>query len=383
MPIYKIDRKRDGKQGYRVRINFIDKSTGKNRQLERITYGSDEAKNLERELQYKLKERKPSQSITVGQLFDEYVQAKKYEVRETTARKTAHIASHHILPYFKNIKIENVNSKNLQEWKIKIENTKSLKGKNNLSIETKKNIYKEFRTLLNYAIKMEYLSQNPLLRIGNFKDTNSINKEMNYYTAEEFQKFIQVALKCAEDAEKKGDLYEWNYYVFFCIAFYTGMRKGEIHALRWIDIKDDYISVKRSTAQKLNGDDRITPPKNNSSVRTLQIPIPLKKILEKYHKKCKKIEGFKNSYLICAGIKALRDTSIENRNIKFAETAGIKKIRIHDFRHSHVSLLANNNINIQEIARRLGHAKVDMTWNTYSHLYPREEERAIQVLNTI
>jgi len=58
-------------------------------------------------------------------------------------------------------------------------------------------------------------------------------------------------------------------------------------------------------------------------------------------------------------------------------------ISIHSYRHSHASLLANEGINIQEIARRLGHARVEMTWNTYSHLYPREEERAVEILNRI
>jgi integrase len=67
----------------------------------------------------------------------------------------------------------------------------------------------------------------------------------------------------------------------------------------------------------------------------------------------------------------------------YAAEAGLDVIRIHDFRHSHVSVLANERINIQEIARRLGHSKIEMTWNTYSHLYPREEERAIDVLNKI
>ena len=63
--------------------------------------------------------------------------------------------------------------------------------------------------------------------------------------------------------------------------------------------------------------------------------------------------------------------------------SGLKVIRIHDFRHSHVSVLANEGINIQEIARRLGHARIEMTWNTYSHLYTREEERAVDVLDRI
>lgn len=66
-----------------------------------------------------------------------------------------------------------------------------------------------------------------------------------------------------------------------------------------------------------------------------------------------------------------------------AGLAGIKAIRIHDFRHSHASLLANEGINIQGVSRRLGHSKIEMTWNTYSHLYPREEERAVEILNKI
>ena len=82
-------------------------------------------------------------------------------------------------------------------------------------------------------------------------------------------------------------------------------------------------------------------------------------------------------------MKALRDSSVQKMNVKIAADEGLKVIRIHDFRHSHASLLANEGINIQEIARRLGHSKIEITWNTYSHLYPREEERAVKVLDKI
>ena len=61
----------------------------------------------------------------------------------------------------------------------------------------------------------------------------------------------------------------------------------------------------------------------------------------------------------------------------------IATIRIHDFRHSYVSILANEGINIQEVAMRPGHCRIEMTWNTYSHLYPREEGSAVEVLNHI
>ena len=106
-------------------------------------------------------------------------------------------------------------------------------------------------------------------------------------------------------------------------------------------------------------------------------------ILAEHKKRYESAPDFTDDFRICGGKRPLRDTSIQNASAKFAKAAGVKKIRIHDFRHSHVSLLANEGINIQEIARRLGHANIEMTWNTYSHLYPREEERAVEILNKI
>ena len=161
------------------------------------------------------------------------------------------------------------------------------------------------------------------------------------------------------------------------------MRKGEINALKWSDIEGDIIHVRRSVAQKLKGGDVETPPKNKSSYRDLQMPDPLIAILKEHKDRQKKVDGFNDGFRVCGGPQCLRDTSLDHKNRFFAEQAGLPRIRIHDFRHSHASLLANEGINIQEIARRLGHSKIEITWNTYSHLYPREEERAVSVLNKI
>ena len=144
------------------------------------------------------------------------------------------------------------------------------------------------------------------------------------------------------------------------------------------------MHIRRSISQKVKGDDIETPPKNKSSYRDLQIPEPLIKILSEHKKRQQETSKlFSEEYRICGGERPLRDTSIENKNKAFAKTADLPHIRIHDFRHTHASLLVNEGINIQEIARRLGHADVQMTWNTYSHLYPREEERAVEILNKI
>ncbi len=92
---------------------------------------------------------------------------------------------------------------------------------------------------------------------------------------------------------------------------------------------------------------------------------------------------FSEDFRVCGCTRPPRDTTLDNRNRKYAEKAGLPHITIHEFRHSHASLLANEGINIQEVSRRMGHSTVQETWNRYSHLYPREEERAVNVLNKV
>lgn len=375
MPIYKMNGKKDGKQKYRVRVNYTDR-LGKAKQIDRVAYGLDEAKQLERELNYQLKQETPTAKMTVQDLYAEYIEVKKHEIRETSLDTNERNLKKYVLEPLGDYKLSKLNVAVLQKWKQDMEQ----KG---LSTKTKQNRYGEFRTLLNYAVKMEYIPRNPLLKVGNFKAPFETKKEMQYYTADEFKKFIQKAKEEAIQSESKGYMHKWHYYVFFNIAFYTGLRKGEIHALQWTDIKDGYLSVTKSIAQKLKGGDRITPPKNRSSIRTIQMPEPLIQILNEHYERCKSIIGFNDSYYITGGERPLRDTSIQNELKKYATLANIKTIRVHDFRHSHASLLANEGINIQEIARRLGHSKINITWETYSHLYPREEERAINILNKI
>lgn len=371
MPIYKMKGKKDGLQKYRVRINYTDRE-GNPKQIDRVAYGNEEAKALERELNREIKNTSPVSNITISDLYHEYMAAKRHEVRETTLKKSEKNLEIHVLPAMGNIKLSKLSTPLLQKWKLEIE-------KKSLKLKTKQNIFGEFRALLNYAVKMEYLPVNPLPKVGTFKDAYHTKKEINYYTADEYKKYITAAKK---EAEEKG-FYEWNFYVFFNIAFYTGLRKGEIHALKWSDIDGAVLRVRRSVAQKLKGQDRETPPKNKSSVRDLQMPLPLIHILDEHKKRYEGAEGFTEEWRICGGLSCLRDTTVDHRNRHYAKLAGLKTIRIHDFRHSHASLLANEGINIQEIARRLGHSKIEMTWNTYSHLYPREEERAVNILNKI
>ena len=286
MPIYKMDGKKNGKQKYRVRINYID-SFGKAKQIDRVVYGNEEAKQLERELNYKIRNNQIDSSITVCQLFNEYMATKKHEVRQTTYEKTCRILKRYVIPEFKDTKVVKLTVPMIQKWKNKM-------SEQDLTLTTRKNIFGEFRAMLNYAVKLDYIKKNPLLVAGNFKASIAIadTKTFNYYTVDEFHQFVSAAKKVAQDSEQSGDYYDWNYYVFFNIAFYTGMRKGEINALTWKDLKGNIIHITKSVSQKAKGKDLITPPKNRSSIRNIQMPMPLKKILKEHKNRYKDFEAF-------------------------------------------------------------------------------------------
>lgn len=371
MPLYKTKVKKDGLQQYLVRVNYTD-SFGKAHSLTRHAYGLAEAKQMEQDITREYCSEKPAVTrMTVQQLYDEYILAKETEVRATSLVPIKNCLAKGTLPYLADKRLDKLTVPTLQSWKNDI-------AVINVSISTKQNYYAELRQMLNYAVKMGYIPKNNLTIVGNFKkDTQALPKEeLHFYTPDQFKKFIAVA---REQAEKKDTINDWSYYVFFFIAYFTGARKGEIYALKWSDIKGHTLSISRSVNQKVG---RIveTLPKNSSSIRTLQIPMSLEAVLNEQKERQMQDENFTEDYRICG---CIRDSTVCNKGFDFADKAGLPHIRLHDFRHSHASLLASEGINIQEIARRLGHSNVEMTWNTYSHLYPHEEERAVSVLDKI
>lgn len=321
MPIYKMKGSKDGRQKYRVRVNYID-NLGKNRQIDRVAYGSTEAKDLERKLQYELKEQTPTARMTVQSLYDEYIKSSASELRETSLALNKKNLTTYVLNILGNFSLKKLTAPVMQDWKNQIDayEFKTSKGINKLSLRTKQNIFSCFRALLNYGVKMDYLSQNPLKKVGNFKSNDEPKKEMNYYTADEYKTFADTARNLAKNS---GSLTDWNYYVFFAIAFYTGLRKGEIFALKWSDISDHYLSVSRSITQKLKGVDRETPPKNKSSIRTLQMPKPLIDILNEHKKRYSEYPQFSDDFRICGGQKPIRDSSVSKANENIAKVAGL------------------------------------------------------------
>ena len=166
MPIYKTNKKRDGLFLYTVRVNYTDKN-GKAHGLTRTAVGAEAAKLLESQLtaEYKTKQVTPAARMTVGELVKRYLAAKETEVRRASVEKTQRIMNRYVLPTLEKERLDRLNRQKMQDWKLAV----SALG---LSLRTNKNIYSEFRAMLNYAVKMEYIAQNPLTAVGNFKDTD-------------------------------------------------------------------------------------------------------------------------------------------------------------------------------------------------------------------
>lgn len=369
-------KKKNNVYRYRVRVNYTD-ANGKANQVERLVWGYEEAKRVEMLLEMEYKEKKQVQSarMSVDELFKQYSAYHATETKRTSHEATMKRLERWVLPFFANKRLDKLTQQDFADWKIKISGE-------DFSVIYKQNLFSAFVAMLNYAVKMEYIPKNSLSLLGNFRDSNietKKSKDLHYYTAEQFEKYIATV---KEDCKTLRD---WSFYVFFCIAFFTGARKGEINALKWSDIEGNIMYIRRSIAQKTKGGDVETAPKNRSSIRDLQLPTPLIEVLNEHKERQKQWAGerFSEDFRVCGGVETLRDTTLDKRNRHYADEAGLPHIRIHDFRHSHVSLLANEGINIQEVARRLGHSNVQETWNRYSHLYPREEERAVSVLNNI
>lgn len=208
MPIYKEEGKKDGKQRYRVVVCYTN-NLGERKQKVRTAYGSTEAKTLERLLSEELSSGNTASSrMTVEDLYKEYIDAKKNEVRESSLAKTKGILKNHVLNEIGDKSLKKLTTPLLQKWKNSI-------AEKNLSITMQNNAYKELRAMLNFAVKMEYLPKNPLVVLGSFRDTTHISKPQDaiqYYTEEEFTKYATEAYRAADS------LTGWGYYVFFCIA---------------------------------------------------------------------------------------------------------------------------------------------------------------------
>ncbi len=320
---------------------------------------------------------KPSNDL-FRTVYEEWLPSYKNRVQETTYQRTKDLFRLHILPKFgdKSIsKITPVHCQNaINDWAVKYTNIKQLKSYSSQIFE--------------YAIFAELLQRNPMT---NTKLPKQEKKESeNYFSLEELKEFLEILNK--EESLK--------HILIFQLLITTGVRKGELSALRWVDVnfEEQLLHIEKSYATIRTEDPNATRKtiriqkntKNVSSERILPIDFQTIELLKLWKKEQAEvllqfgINANTKKQLIFTYVNANGDVNQPlhadySNNImrRLEKKYKFKHVTIHGLRHTHATLLLEGGASIKETQDRLGHKNAETTLNTYSHVTEKAKRNAV------
>lgn len=317
-------------------------------------------------------------NYTFQEVFDKWEEIYRYTVQESAYWKTMRIFENHILPAYGDKKIDKITTSDCQKavhkWYEKVKNTKKL---NYYAIN-----------VFDYAIKnMKVLTENPAVDIE-YPTNRGIENNLseNFYTPLELISF-EEALNM--EVTRTNTL-KWK--TIFLLLAYTGMRKGEALALTWkdIDFENETIQINKTLTRGINNRLLIQPPKTEKSKRFVSIKDNQKLInLVKDWKKEVELQhtitgvtpsdnvfpNSKNSFMDPNNLNPALDRIIDRYDLK--------RITVHGFRHTHISILFMGGATIKQVQDRVGHGDIETTMNIYTHLTKESREEAPQLFDDI
>ena len=238
---------------------------------------------------------------------------------------------------------------------------------NPLSTNTINKIMILLKKIFDVGLRKGYYTTNPVKLL---KKLPIEKTKMQFWTVKEFQQFLTLF-----------EPEEYNIKLLFTLLFFTGLRLGEALALTWQDIDFSTNTIHITKSVYVNkGVSYISSTKTKAGTRRIIINKKLsqelqywqqqqKHLLEQFTSDSMSLQVFQSSPI------TITKNSIEKQYKKILERdATLKKIRIHDFRHSHASLLINQGEDYLVVKERLGHASITTTIDTYSHLYPSKQK---------
>ena len=314
-----------------------------------------EALGFERDF---LEKQSANPDMTFQNLYEIYMEDMAARLKQSTLLTKKTVLQTHILPFFGNKPINEIKASDVRRWQAKL-----MSSPNNYSQTYLKKINTELNSIINYAKRFYDLNTNPCGKAGTIGKAKA--EEMDYWTYDEYIAF------------REGVKDKSLSYICFEVLYWTGMREGELLALSPadIDLDNKTISINR-TYQRIEGKDVFTSPKTRKSKRKIPIPDFLYQELSDY---------IQSRYMLDADERLFPVTKsyLSHEMIRGCKNTGVKKIRIHDIRHSHASLLINQGCDALMLADRLGHEKVSTTLNTYSHLFPHKQQELVHSLESL
>ena len=288
-----------------------------------------------------------------------YTKDMKPRLKENTWLTKENIIQKKILPYFGKRKISEITTKDVIAWQNEMLNYRDKNGKA-YSPTYLKTLHGQLSAILNHAVRFYGLKSNAAATAGCMGSEK--HKEMLFWTKGEYLKFAEAMMDKPQ-----------SYYAFE-VLYWCGIREGELLALTPADFDLDkgLLSITKSY-QRLKGRDVITDPKTPKSVRVIQMPQFLTDEIRDYLKSLYKVQPDQRIFEVTKSY-------LHHEMDRGAKEAGVKRIRIHDLRHSHVSLLIEMGFSALAIADRVGHESVDITYK-YAHLFPSKQQEIAQRLD--
>ncbi len=356
MPVYKYLNTK-GKTKWFATFYYYDWTGKLRRKVKRSFATRKDAQEFERHF---LDAEKETPDMLFSSLVENYFNDEESRLKPTTLVNKRYIVDSKILPYFKDMKLSDITAVTVRTWQNVLLDHKKDNGET-YSETYLKTVNVQLSAILNYAVKYYGLKRNPCTQAGSIGESNA--DEMNVWTREEFERFLTF------EPSK-------TYRIAFSILFYTGIREGELLALRKSDISVDRmeISISKNFAT-VKGEEMILTPKTPWSKRVLPIHRKLHDELIDY------INGL---YLEDDDrLFYFKKTTLLKEFRRVNKDSGLIALRVHDLRHSHVSMLINMGVPITEISKRLGHKNPSVTLKIYSHMYKRDERKIAERIDEL
>jgi integrase len=298
-------------------------------------------------------------NLTLGEYLDRWLSdAVRGTVRESTYSRDKYLVTNHVKPSIGRVKLKNLNARLLQSlYRERLDS--------GLSGSTVQKIHHVLHKALTQAMRWELIPRNPA---DSVKAPTPTPKEMHPLSALEARQLLEAA---------RGDRLE----ALYVLAIHTGMRRGELLALKWADVDLDLatVRVRRTLTRGEDGRGYVVGAATKSGkgrhVRLTPSAVEaLKRHRARQAKEKLKVGGlYRDQDLVFAGEggNPINPSNLRNRSFKpLLERAGLPRITFHDLRHTCASLLFQRNVHPKFVQELLGHASVAITLDTYSHMLP-------------
>lgn len=351
MAVYK-----DNNGSWYISVRYVNWKGEHARKVKRGFATKREATEWERSF---LQENAGNLDMSFETFVDLYKKNLKERLKLSTWQTKVSIIDTKILPYFKKKRINDIKVSDVVAWQNTLLNMEDENGER-YSLVYLKTIHNQLSAIFNHAVRYYDLQSNPAAKAGNMGKEKT--REMLYWTKDEYIKFSNAIM------DKPVSFYAFE------VLYWCGLRLGEMLALTPSDFnfEKNILRINKSY-QKIGAEDVITDPKTPKSIRNVQMPDFLAEEMKDYISSLYEIEPDQRIFPITKAY-------MHNEMTRGSNAAGVKRIRIHDLRHSHVSLLIEMGFGAVAIADRVGHESIDITYR-YAHLFPTTQQAIADKLN--